>query len=73
MKIKIDKILIITTIVCLLPMILSLAVYNQLPDKVAVHWDFAGNPNNYASKAFAAIIFRNANKIIQWELNCRGH
>lgn len=54
MKMKIDKVLIISTVVCFLPMILSLMLYEQLPDQIAVHWDTAGNPDNYASKAFAA-------------------
>jgi len=54
MKIKIDKVLIITTVVCFLPIILSLMLYNQLPDQIAIHWDIDGNPDNYASKAFAA-------------------
>jgi len=54
MKMKIDKILIITTVICFLPIILSLMLYEQLPDQIAVHWDIAGNPDNYASKAFAA-------------------
>lgn len=39
---------------CLLPMILSAALYSRLPAQIAVHWDSAGNPDGYAHKAFAA-------------------
>lgn len=46
--------LIITTIVCLLPMILSVILYDRLPDQVGVHFDMAGNADNYMPKAFAA-------------------
>ncbi len=55
MKIKIDKLMIITTIICLLPIILSLIMYDKLPDMMPIHWDINGNPDNYGSKAFAVI------------------
>ncbi|MGB4438206.1 MAG: DUF1648 domain-containing protein [Sedimentibacter sp.] len=61
MKMKIDKILIITTVICFLPVILSLMLYNQLPNQIAVHWDIAGNSDTYVSKAFAT--FLNFNKL----------
>lgn len=50
---KIDMTLVTTTLVCLLPIILALVLYDKLPDQIAIHWDSAGNPDNYASKAFA--------------------
>lgn len=46
--------LIITTIVCLLPLVLSLVLYSRLPEQIAVHWDSVGNPNGYLPKALAA-------------------
>ena len=55
MKNKVDKLMIISTVICLLPIILSLILYDKLPDKMPIHWDMKGNPNNYGSKAFAAI------------------
>lgn len=55
MKIKVDKLLIISTVICLLPIILSLILYDKLPDELPIHWDIEGNPDNYSSKAFAAI------------------
>lgn len=44
------KVLIITCIVCLLPIILGLVFYNELPDSVAIHFDMYGNPDNYFPK-----------------------
>lgn len=46
------KILIITSIVCLLPVLLGLAMWNSLPETLAIHFDFYGNPDNFASKGF---------------------
>ena len=54
------KILIITCIVCLLPIILGLVFYNELPNKVAIHFDINGNPDNYFPKVlfiFAIPVF----------------
>lgn len=48
------KTIIITSILCILPLILSIAVYNKLPEQIAIHWDDAGNPDNYAAKWIAA-------------------
>ena len=48
-----NKTLVITTILCLLPIILGIAVYDRLPDQVAIHFDSQGNPDNYLSKALA--------------------
>lgn len=44
----------ISTAVCLLPILLSLILYDRLPDQVVIHWNAAGEPDDYASKAFAA-------------------
>jgi uncharacterized membrane protein len=32
----------------------SLAVYERLPESMAVHWDLAGNPNGWMPRAFGA-------------------
>lgn len=48
---KIDyKKLMVTVIVCLFPIILGLIFYNELPDKIAIHFDINNNPDNYFSK-----------------------
>lgn len=50
---KLNKTTIITTLACLLPMLMALAVYDRLPDLVAVHFNFAGEADSYAPKAMA--------------------
>jgi uncharacterized membrane protein len=45
---------VVTTAICLLPIILSVAVYPKLPDEVAVHFDSSGNADGYLPKALAA-------------------
>ena len=48
---KIDwKILIITCIFCLLPILLGVAYYDDLPEQVAIHFDINNNPDNYFIK-----------------------
>ncbi|WMJ90110.1 SdpI family protein [Anaerocolumna sp. MB42-C2] len=49
-----NKTTILSTILCLLPMVLSAAVYEKLPQQVAVHFDISGNPDNYVPKVIAA-------------------
>ena len=57
MKIKLNLfLLIITSIICLLPMILSVVIYNDLPEKLVMQWNFVGNPNWYAPKVVAAFV-----------------
>lgn len=46
---------ILTTIVCLLPILIGLIVYNRIPDMIATHWDAAGNPNGWSSKFIGVI------------------
>lgn len=46
------KDLIITTIVCLLPMLIGAYFYNRLPDQMVTHWGVDG-PNGWSSKATA--------------------
>ena len=46
------KTLIITCIVCLLPILLGLALWSQLPDTMAIHFNMYNQPDNFASKGF---------------------
>lgn len=73
MKTKFDRLMVISTLVCLLPVILSLIMYDKLPDKMPIHWDIEGNPDNYGSKAFVAIglplILAGLNLITHFGLN----
>lgn len=54
MKKKIDwKILIITGLICLIPMIFGAILYDQLPEQMAVHFGVNNEPNSFAPKEFA--------------------
>lgn len=53
MKKKTNSTLIITTLVCFLPVILGLALYDKLPSQIAIHFDINGSPDNYMPKAIA--------------------
>lgn len=45
------KTVLITCGVCLLPMLIGMMIYNKLPDQIPIHWNIAGEIDNYASKA----------------------
>lgn len=45
--------LVITTILCVVPILFVLPFYEQLPAQIGVHWDSHGNINNYVSKPMA--------------------
>lgn len=46
------KTLIITCFVTLAPILLGIALYDKLPDMMAIHFDINNNPDNFAPKAF---------------------
>ena len=43
---------IITSIVCLSPILLGVLLWNKLPDTMAIHFNIYGEPDNLASKGF---------------------
>ena len=47
------KLLIITCIVCLLPIILGVVIWDSLPDSMAIHFNFYNEADNFSSKGFA--------------------
>ena len=49
---KINKELIVSTIACFIPMVISLLFYNKLPDQVPTHFGLNGEANGYSSKVF---------------------
>ena len=51
---KNKRTMIITSILCLLPEILSVILYQRLPEQIAVHRNSAGEINGYLPKAMAA-------------------
>lgn len=54
MKKKMDATCIISSFVCLVPMILSIALYSSLPEQLPIHWDATGAADHYASKNIVA-------------------
>lgn len=49
------KTLMITSIVTLLPMLLGLFLWNDLPDTIATHWGVDGAANGWSSKPMAVL------------------
>ena len=47
------KSLIITCLICLLPILLGIALWESLPDEIAIHFNFHNEPDNFASKGMA--------------------
>lgn len=46
------KIFIITSIVCLVPVLFGILLWSNLPDTMAVHFNFYGEADGFASKSF---------------------
>ena len=53
MEKKNKKTLILSVIICLLPMVLGIAFYNRLPEQMRIHFTVNDVPDNYAPKNFA--------------------
>lgn len=49
-----NKSTVLSTIVCLLPIVLSVVLYARLPEQIAIHFDNAGTPDSFVPKAVAA-------------------
>ena len=49
------KFFIVTCIITVLPILVGLLLWNQLPDRVATHFGTDGTPNGYSSKLVAVI------------------
>lgn len=47
------KMILLTSLLVLIPMIVGLVLWNKLPEEIPVHFNAAGEPDNYESKAFA--------------------
>lgn len=50
---KNKKQIIISSIIILLPMLIGLILWEQLPEEIATHWSTAESPDGFSSKAFA--------------------
>lgn len=73
MKSKPAGLLVVTTLLCLLPIVLGLVLYEQLPEQIAVHFNSAGTPDNYMPKAAAIfglpLVFALINAYTHFRLN----
>ena len=47
------KILGLTSLVCLLPILLGICLWNDLPEEIAIHFNFYNEPDNFVSKEIA--------------------
>lgn len=56
MKRKINLSMVITTSICFLPIILSMALYAQLPNEIPIHFDASGQADNYLPKAVVCFV-----------------
>lgn len=45
--------IVLTTVLCLVPMIAGAILYSRLPDSIATHFGVDGQPDGWSSKAFA--------------------
>ena len=48
---------VLSFLVCLVPILLTLSLYDKLPDRVPIHFGMNGEADNYASKAIAGFLF----------------
>ena len=53
MKKKINLTMILTTLICLMPMLLGIVLYDKLPEQIPTHFNLEGVPDDYSPKAFA--------------------
>ena len=53
MEKKNKRTLILSVIICLLPMLLGIVLYNKLPEQMPIHFTTNDVPDNYAHKNFA--------------------
>lgn len=47
------KMIFLTSLFILIPILVGLVLWNKLPEEIPVHFNSAGEPDNYSSKAFA--------------------
>lgn len=49
---KYKKTMILTSLVMLIPILIGVLLWDRLPEQVATHFDFEGNPNGWTSREF---------------------
>ena len=60
------KILIITSIIILLPMVAGLVLWNRLPEQVPFHWNAEGEVDGWASRPVAVFVPSAMMLALQW-------
>ena len=60
------KLLIITSVVILLPIVLGLFLWNQLPEQLPGHWNINGEVDGWFSKPFAVFAMPLIMLAVQW-------
>ena len=60
------KVMIITSIIILLPIVAGLILWNQLPEQMPIHWNAAGEVDGWSSKPFAVFGLPLLMLVIQW-------
>lgn len=50
------KALLLSTVFCCLPIVVGLALWDRLPEKMPLHWNFNGKVDSYGSKAVAVFV-----------------
>lgn len=60
------KLLIVTSIVILLPIVAGLILWNQLPEKLPIHWNVSGDVDGWANKPFVVLGIPFIMLALQW-------
>ena len=60
------KVLIITSVIILLPMLAGIILWNQLPTEIPFHWNAAGEVDGWASKPVAVFVPSATMLALQW-------
>ena len=55
-KLRLEKIDIVMAGLCLAAIIPGLCLWNELPDKIARHFDMNGDPDGYSGKLFVIVM-----------------
>ena len=60
------KLLIITSVVILLPILAGILLWNQLPEQLPIHWNAAGEVDGWSSKPAAVFGLPLLMLVVQW-------
>ena len=60
------KLLLVTSIVTVFPIVIGLILWNQLPEQIPTHWNAVGEIDGWSSKAFAVFGLPALMLAIQW-------